>query len=89
MTARDRINIALAAVLSTLAETPDGEAPQGILAAALLHQEVPFETVRAILVAGRLVECEGSVMRITERGREMARRINEAAADRRSQGRRA
>jgi hypothetical protein len=78
MTARDRLNVALAAVLATLAEAPDGEAPQGIVAAALLHQEVPFETIRAVLVGGGLVECEGNVMRITERGRAIAGKINEA-----------
>jgi hypothetical protein len=59
----------------------DGPAPQGIIAAALLHREVPFATIRAILVAGKLVECEGEMMRNTERGREMAARINAVVAD--------
>ena len=78
LTMRDQINVALAAVLTTLAEAPDGEAPQGIVAAALLHQTEPFETIRAILCAGKLVECEGNVMRITDRGREIAAQINAA-----------
>jgi hypothetical protein len=82
MTTRDDLNIALGAVLVTLAESPDGEAPQGILAAALLHQNVPFDVIRAILVASGLVECQGDVMRITARGREIAAKINEAGGRR-------
>lgn len=76
---RAEINMALASVLETLDESQDGEAPEGVLALAI-EQGIPSSAGRwweiaAMLLAGGLAErLDGHVMRVTELGREIARK---------------
>lgn len=72
-----KINMILVAVLETLDETPGGEAPDGVLAAAAANG-VPASAGRWDDIAGLLVGaglCNqrlGSRLEITDRGRQIA-----------------
>lgn len=78
---RNEMNIGLAAILTTLAET--SEARIGILYAALMaggRTLDDFLQLQMVLVSGGLVTVDGTLMTITAAGREMADKINAAAA---------
>jgi hypothetical protein len=79
---RDQVNRILAAVITTLAEVPDGEAPSGIILAGLMHDGVTSDDwrgLRDILIAGKLVEPKpGHVLAITAKGRELAQKIRDS-----------
>lgn len=76
---RTKANQILAAVLTTLDEVPDGEAPSGIILAGLMHDNVTADDwrgLRDILIAGELVEPKpGHILAITTKGRELAQKI--------------
>lgn len=77
---RNQINVALCALIATLADA--GEAPEGILYAALqardpnLYDLRTFESLVELMVGGGLVRrAGGHVLRVTEKGRAVGRQI--------------
>lgn len=79
---RDKVNALLAAILCTLAEVRDGEAPAGHLYAALMGEcdLQTFQALTGILQRGGLTEDRGGcVIGITQKGRELAADIEAKA----------
>jgi len=75
---KTELNRALVALILTLDETPDGSAPEGILAAGLMQFAMPFDVIRLVMVDGGLAKVEQSMMKITAKGRDMAYKIRRA-----------
>ena len=78
---RNKLNTCLAAILSTVAET--GEAQTGIIYAALMSHGVThgdFMGIQTLMVQSNLCTIDGTTMRLTDFGREMAGRVDAAAA---------
>ena len=77
---RNEANLYLATVLTTLAEMPRHEAPEGHLYMALQHAGCNLEDfygVKSILVDGGLVTAEmGPQLKLTAKGKELADDIN-------------
>lgn len=76
-----QINIVLCAILSTLDESPDG-APESILylAAQQAMPDVDWSQIEYVLVSSRLVTNDNHQMRITDRGREIAKKARDFRA---------
>lgn len=72
------VTLILATLLATLAETPSGEIPAGIAYAALMSA-CDLDTFNATVAAGQklgLLERDRShLLKITDKGRELAKRL--------------
>jgi len=81
---RKEANIYLAAILETLAEGENGEAPEGILYAGIATAGASFgdwQAITNILLAGLLCErTPGPCLKLTDKGRKAVERIAEARA---------
>ena len=79
---RRKINVGLAAVVTTVAEL--GEAPEGVMYAGLITQGYAldeFETVLELLArSGMIKRAPSCLVTITDAGRAMARKIEAFAA---------
>jgi hypothetical protein len=73
---RDDLNRKLCAVITTLADVP--MAPETTLYLGLGSNMEEWETVKTVLLAGKLATCDCNEVRITEAGRAMAAKINKA-----------
>ena len=71
---REECNALLCAVLSTLAET--NGSPESVLYCGLGCDMAKWETLRGIMLAGQLVSITGNYVTLTERGREIAAKID-------------
>ena len=83
MTNRKHVNTVLCAILSTMNEISDGEAPEGIIFAVLADKITAddWKGLRDILIAGKLCEAASNhVLRITAKGRELAKKADDFAA---------
>lgn len=77
-------SVLIAGILTTLAETPGGEAPTGIMYAAALGRTSlsEFNAVIGAMVGARLLTHVGNhVVKLTEAGREAANKIEAALAE--------
>lgn len=74
---RTTLNIYLGAILTTLAEQTDGWVPRSVVWQGLLATKEEYDTIENILVIGDLCVVENDTLRITPKGREMAKKITE------------
>ena len=76
---KKEVNMYLAAVLETLAESERGEAPEGILYMALSSSGASYDdwqTIVELLLVGEVCEkIAGPQLRITAKGREVVESI--------------
>tara|TARA_Y100000310_G_C20273453_1_gene619138 strand:+ start:372 stop:617 length:246 start_codon:yes stop_codon:yes gene_type:complete len=78
---RNQINVYLASILTTIAETD--EAPSGIIYSALMANGVTlneYMQLQTILVSSELCTLSHDVLRLTDRGHELANEINKIKA---------
>ena len=78
---RNQINVYLASILTTIAETD--EAPSGIIYSALMANFVTlneYMQLQTILVSSELCTLSHDVLRLTDRGHELANEINKIKA---------
>jgi hypothetical protein len=78
MTSRDKMNAGIQMIITTLAEHPEDAVPEGILYAALMGwmNFDEFNGVVRFLLIGLFVErLPGPVLKITDRGQELAKRL--------------
>lgn len=76
---RDELNVALAAVLDTLAEFPEGALASTIYM-ALGHDMSKWELVRNVLVSARLVKITSHLVTITAEGMKIVAKMRAATA---------
>ena len=78
---RNQINVYLASILTTIAETD--EAPSGIIYSALMANGVTlneYMQLQTILVSSELCTLSHDVLRLTDRGHELANECNKIMA---------
>ena len=83
LTNKKHLNAIICALLSVLNGAEGGEAPEGIMYAAIIDRVGldDWKAIRNILIAAKLCEPVGNhVLRITDKGRELARKADEFAA---------
>lgn len=78
---REQTNVALAAILETLAEVPEGS-PSGVLYAALqmnnaeVYDLGSYQMVLNMLERAQLVTVDNHFVTITDKGKELARQVS-------------
>ncbi len=75
MSPRDRLNADLCAVLTTLAELPDGSSPRTPIYLVLGTDMDRLNLVEDVLLRGGLATKTAEILTITPKGREMAAKI--------------
>lgn len=76
---RERLNVLLAAILTTLHEQPKG-CPESTIYQAMGMNLQDYMDVRSVLVVAELVQIEHNWVKLTDKGRELAVKIEKAVA---------
>jgi len=78
--AREKLNVLLSAVLTTALDTEPSPFPETMAYLAMGSDMSTWETVKQVLIAGQLATFSGHSIRLTDKGRDIARKCNAALA---------
>lgn len=80
---KSEILTAIAAILTTALETEPGLFPESMAYLAATGGNIhDWQTVRHILLTADMVTIEGNIIRLTDNGRDLARKCNASLAKR-------